>query len=109
MRRKPRTDPNKISEYETKIDQADGVITKAWTLLVKHWGKLLIFVLLYGCYKFVVLVVNEIDKPTQEEIITIEDEFVSDPFVVREYEEEYDDGTTAVIQVWNDSTESVKN
>lgn len=106
------------SEYEIKIDQADGIITKAWNLLKKHWGKLLVFLLIYATYKFVMLVKDEYNKQdTQEQVVqkpieeqntqeqTIEEQEI---FLVREYESEQTDGSIAIIQVWSDSTESIK-
>ena len=98
----------KISEYETKIDQADGIITKAWALLKKHWGKLLWFLLIYAGYKFVVLVGEEMDKQdTQEEVV--QPQIIQQPYVIREYEEEQLDGSVAVIEVWSDSLETIRN
>jgi hypothetical protein len=103
----------KISGYEVKIDQADGVITKLWNLLKKHWGKLLIFLLIYGGYRFVMAVSEEMDKPKQGQVIPIQEESTegvinNEPFLVREYDEVQGDGSTAVIQVWSDSVETLK-
>lgn len=106
MKQKP-----KPSEYETKIDQADSIITKAWALLKKHWGKLLVFLLIYAGYKFVVLVGEEMNKQDQEQVQEVQEQpqIVQQPYVVREYGEEQSDGSIAIIQVWNDSLETVKN
>jgi hypothetical protein len=102
---------SKISETEIKLDQADGIITKAWNILKKHWGKLLIFLLIYGGYRFVMAVSEDMDKPKQE--IPIQEESTegvinNEPFLVREYDEVQVDGSTAVIQVWSDSVETLK-
>lgn len=99
----PKEQP-KLSDYETKIDQADSLITKLWSFLKKHWGKLIVLLLIYGGYKFCVLVGEEINKPKKEEVQTID----SKPYVVREYEEELKDGSIGTIQVWSDSVETVK-
>lgn len=128
----------KISEYEVKLDQADSIITKSWNILKKHWGKLLVFLLIYGCYKFVVAVSNSMDEnkyPTEEVIQEqpTTKEFTKSPFeglgeqtentsqpvygdqtestevsLVREYDLQQDDGSIEVIQVWSDGTETIK-
>jgi len=54
-----------IKKVEDKVDQADSLLTKLKTFLKKHWGILLLLVILYGVYKFCVLVGEEMDK--QEE------------------------------------------
>ncbi len=123
---KPINEEVKISEYEVKLDQADSIITKTWNILKKHWGKLLIFLLIYGCYKFVVAVANtDVNKYPTEEVIQTEPvndtkssevnqelEYpttqLDEVYLVREYEEYQDDGSIEVMQVWSDSTKTVK-
>jgi hypothetical protein len=98
-----------LSSYEKKIDQADSLITKLWGFLKKHWGKLIILLLIYGGYKFCVLVGEEMDKPKQEqEQVTPIEVVNTEPFVVREFEEEQVDGSFIIIQKWSDSLETVK-
>ena len=94
---------NNLSEYENKIVQADGIIDKSWILLKKHWYKLLIFLMIYGGYKFCLLVGKEIENPTKIETVENPTEYV-----VREYIEEQEDGSLKTIQVWNDSIETYK-
>ncbi len=96
------------SEYEIKIDQADGIITKAWNLLKKHWGKLLVFLLIYATYKFVMLVKDEYNKQDTQEQVVQPIEESQEIFLVREYESEQADGSISTIQVWSDSTETIK-
>ncbi len=97
---------NNLSEYENKIVQVDGIIDKIWILLKKHWYKLLIFLIIYGGYKFFVLVGEEIENPTKVETI---DSPTEPLFVVREYQEEQEDGSVKTVQVWNDSIETYKS
>jgi len=100
-------DSIKISDYEKKIDQADSLITKIWSFLKNHWGKLIVLVLIYGGYKFCVLVGEEMDKPKQEiEVVPVD--VIGKPYIVREYQEVLKDGSTGTIQVWSDSVETVK-
>ena len=93
----------KPSQYETKIDQADSIITKAWTLLRNHWGKLLVFLLLYTGYKFVILIKEEMDKQDLQET-----QIIQKPYVFREYKEEQSDGSIVIISVWSDSLQTIK-
>lgn len=76
-----------LSDAEKKLDQADSVITKAWNILKKHWGKLLIFLLIYGGYKFCVLVGEEMDKPQQEQVQPV--------YVIGDTTTTYDESDTA--------------
>ncbi len=57
-----------LKNAETKVEQADSLLTKLKNLLKKHWGFLLLLLFLYGVYKFCVLVGEEMDKtPAQEQ------------------------------------------
>jgi len=68
------------SNYEKKLDVADGVLTKLKKLLIKHWGILMIILLSYGIYWFWGEVVKEMDKPDQAQ----DEYYDEDP-----YDEEY--------------------
>lgn len=61
-----------IDLNEEKLDKADNFLTKIKTLLKKHWGIILILVLLYGVYRFFSLVGEEMDsdKSTPTEDVT---------------------------------------
>jgi hypothetical protein len=68
---KPKRKPKvKESTYGIKIDQADSLLTKLKSVLRKHWLMLIFLIIVYGCYKFCVLVGEEMDKdnskPTNE-------------------------------------------
>lgn len=61
----------KESEYETKLAQADSLIVKAWSFLKKHWGKLLVFILIYCGYQFCKLVWDDVKLEEQQKIKSI--------------------------------------
>jgi len=104
-----------LSDYEKKIDQADSLITKVWDFLKKHWGKLTILLLIYGGYKFTLLVGEEMDKPKQEQVQPLEEEIKviegkENPklYVTSTYTEISKSGKPITILVWSDGLETVK-
>ena len=96
---KPTTD-----DIGKKLDLADSWLTKFGTILKKHWGKLLLLLVGYCIYWAFTQ-----PAPVVEEIIVEPvQEVPAEKYVVREYEELQKSGDIFIIEVWSDSTETVK-
>jgi hypothetical protein len=55
--------------FEPKnVDKVDSWLAKVGNLLKKRWWVILTLIVLYGGYKFCVLVGKEIDNPTIEKV-----------------------------------------
>ena len=103
---------------EKDLDKADSMLTKGWLILKKHWGKILIILLVYGLYRFGCAVSAEMDRdaaagvtvPIEEEVLptTIDTPSKDSLYVVEEYQEVLKDGTVGIIQVWSDGIETIK-
>jgi hypothetical protein len=101
-----------IKDAENQLDKADSFLTKLWKFLGKHWGKLIILLLIYGGYKFCVLVSEGMDKPQVDSAEQVQNESIPEevkPYVVRSYEEIGKNGNTLTILVWSDSVETVQD
>lgn len=89
-----------------KLDLADTWLTKFGIIVKKHWGKLLLLLVCYCVYW-------AFTQPAPTETIIVEpiEEVVApaEKYVVREYDELQKSGETWVIEVWSDSTETVKS
>jgi len=84
---------------EDTMDQKNGGI-------VKHWYRILLFILIYGVYVFAIFTTDkDNDNKVKQNQNIVED---SSLFVVREYKELQNDGSMVTIQVWNDRLESIK-
>jgi len=90
-----------LKDAEKQIDRADSFLDKLWKFLGKHWGKLLIITLIYGCYKFAVLVSEEMDKPQEEQVQPVE--YVpANPTITEQYYLLYDNGDSSLVRTWSD-------
>ncbi len=86
-----------IKDAENQLDKADSFLDKLWKLLGKHWGKLLIIILCYVSYKFTILVVDEMNKPQQEEVQPVDVPTISEQYYLL-----YDNGDSALVRNWSD-------
>jgi len=92
-----------LKNAENQIDKADSFLDKLWKFLGKHWGKLLILLLLYGTYKFFVLVGEEMSKPQVEEANPVDTVYVpAEPVITEEYNDVNYDGDSITIRTWSD-------
>lgn len=100
-----------LKETEAKLESVDNILTKITKIVKKHWLILLFLLLVYGGYKFFVLVGEEMDKaaivPSQQNSNIEKVSPAEQPYIVREYDEEQLDGTYLRILVWSDSVETV--
>jgi Fe2+ transport system protein B len=64
-----------IDNLNKQAPKVDTFLTNVKMLFKKHWGIMLFLVFLFGTYKFIVLVGEEMDKPqpVQEQIEYYED------------------------------------
>ena len=53
-----------IKNVEDKLDGADRIIDKTWTILKKHWGKLIILAIIAIVLWFAMIVKDEVENPT---------------------------------------------
>jgi hypothetical protein len=83
-----------LKDAEKHIDHADSFLTKLWKFLGNHWGKLIIIGIAYLTYKFVNLVLDEIENPTVQP--------VEEAIVVSEYYDYDTYGDTILVRSWSD-------
>jgi hypothetical protein len=86
-----------FKDAENQIDHADSFLEKLWKFLGKHWGKLIILLLIYLGYKFAVLVGKEMEKEHPSE------ETVEESTVINEYYLLDENGDTLIIREWSDN------
>jgi len=91
-----------LKDAENQIDKADSLLDKLWKFLGKHWGKLIILLLIYGGYKFCMIVAEEMDKPQVEQAQPIDSPVTSDPVMTDRYYDIDVNGDSIVIRTWSD-------
>ena len=90
-----------LKDAEKQIDKADSFLDKLWKFLGKHWGKLIILLLLYGAYKFCMLVAEEMDKP--QEVKPVDTVYVpANPTITDEYYDINYNGDSVIVRTWSD-------
>lgn len=68
-----------VKNVEDKLDGADRIIDKTWSILKKHWGKLIVLAILATALWFAMLVKEEVENPTDEfDQHQVSDEFYDD-------------------------------
>lgn len=87
-----------LKEAEKQIDIADSFLNKLWAFLGKHWGKLIILLLIYGSYKFFSLIGEEMKKPQ------IEQTPINDSTIIDEQHDVDSAGDSILIRTWNNGT-----
>ena len=86
-----------LKEAEKQIDIADSFLNKLWTFLGKHWGKIIILLLIYGSYKFFSRIGEEMRNPTIEQT-------TNESTIIDEQHDVDPAGDSILIRTWNDGT-----
>ena len=92
-----------LKNAEKQIDNADSFLDKLWKFLGKHWGKLLILLLVYGTYKFFSSISDDTFKSSEESVPTVDTVYVpSNPIITDEYYDINYEGDSVIIRTWSD-------
>ena len=70
-----------IEKVEDTVKKSESLINTVWGVLVRNWGKLLVIALIACTIWFAMLVMDEVENPTEE----------SETEQVEELSPEYDD------------------
>jgi hypothetical protein len=86
-----------LKEAENHIDTADRFLDKLWKFLGKHWGKLIILLLLFGSYKFITFLFEDLEAtPQTEQVQEISPEIINQEYFLV-------GSDTMIVRTWSDN------